>query len=236
MDIKRQDDEFIEEESTEEEEKVYDILIVDDELGMLDFLKETLKSAKRFRCDVTTATDGKRALEKVKENDYDLVLSDYKMPLMDGVELLKEVKDEKPNALRIMLTGHGDLNVAKQAINQADIHQYLDKPIDKEELRFTVYEELKRKKERDEEDVTDVSGVQEALETVEAFQSNISQERGDTLNKERLVFEFNSGPEFNKFSFELRKKKNVHIEDVHVFENKYIINVGVYPKSYEKIQ
>ncbi|MEF8873421.1 MAG: response regulator [Candidatus Thermoplasmatota archaeon] len=220
----------------EKEDQIFDLLIVDDEPGMLNFLEETLNSADKFQCEVSTANDGKKGLNKVKNDRYDLVLSDYKMPRKNGVDFLKEVKDESPETLRFMLTGHGDLNVAKQAINEADIHQYLEKPIDKEELRFTVYEELMRKDERDEESVTGVTSVEEALETVEAFQKNLTKKPGDGLNKEKLVFEFNSGPEFNKFSFELRKKDNIHIEDVHVFENKYIINVGVYPKSYDKIQ
>ncbi len=220
----------------EEEDQVFDLLIVDDELGMLNFLEDTLESAKNFKCEVETASDGKKGLKKVQKGDYDLVISDYKMPLMNGVDFLKGVKDDSPDTLRFMLTGHGDLKVAKQAINEADIHQYLEKPIDKEELRFAVYEELMRKDERDEETVTGVTSVKEALQTVEAFQRDITKTAGEGLNKEKLVFEFNSGPEFNKFSFELRKKENIHIEDVHVFENKYIINVGVYPKSYEKIQ
>ncbi len=218
------------------EEDVYQILIVDDEKEMQEVLKETLKAAREFECSINTAGDGKEGLDRVKKKDYDVILSDYKMPNMDGIEFLKKVRSKCPDALRIMITGHGDLTVAKEAINEADIHQYLEKPVDKDELRHYIYQGLERKKVRESKDTTDVNTVEEALETVEKVQKNITHEVGKVPAKESFMLVFESGPEFNKFSFEMKDKDNVDIEDVHVFENKYIINIGVYPKSIGKIQ
>ncbi len=222
-----------------EDEEAYEVLIVDDETEVLKLLQETLKAAKTLDCNITIASNGEYGLKHVKERDYDIVLSDYKMPQMNGVEFLKKVKEESPDALRFMITGQGDLNVAKDAINQADIHQYIEKPWDTDELILTIRKELGEKEEDMEEEegvVSSVDDVKEAVETVQAFQKKITQKSTETFEKEKMMFEFESSKEFNEFSFQVKSNENITVEDVNIFENKYVITVGIYPESYSKVK
>lgn len=213
----------------------YKVLIAEDEKSVRRSLRMTLERAKEFSADIETASDGQEALEKVEEKDYDLVLSDHKMPGLTGVELLKKVKKIRPKAVRILITGYRDLSIAKEAINEANVHEYIEKPWENEELRFTIYQNLKRKEQRETEDIEEVDNVEEAVKTIEGYQEELTKSPGDT-GKEILVFEFDTGQEFNKFSFKLKNVKNAKIEDVDVFENKYIIRISIYPPGYGKIR
>lgn len=234
------------EDEKSEGKKVYNVLIVDDDTEVLKLLKRTLEVAKNMEYDVTLATNGKYGLKHVRETDYDIILSDYQMPQMDGIEFLKKVKEKSPRTLRFMITGEGDLNVAKEAINKADIDQYIEKPWDTGELLLTIRKELKERDEQKvvteeegeevEETVPDVDSVEEAIKTVEAFQKKITEKPKESFEKEKMMFEFNTNEEFNEFSFQIKSKENINIEDVQIFENKYVITVGVYPRSYQKIK
>lgn len=219
-----------------ENDEKYKILIAEDEASVRKSLRMTLERAEDFSAEIDTASDGEKALQKVEENEYDLVLSDHKMPGMTGVELLKKVMKIRPDAVRILITGYRDLSIAKEAINKANVHEYIEKPWENEELRFTIYQNLRRKEQRETEDIEDVDSVKEALKTVKGYQEELTKSPGESTGKELLVFEFDSGPEFNKFSFKLKNINNAKIEDVDIFENKYIIRVSLYPSSYGKIK
>jgi len=219
-----------------ENNKAYKILIAEDEDTVRKAMKKTLQRAEEFTAEVETAIDGDKALEKVKEKNYDLVLSDHNMPGITGVELLKKVKKITPNAVRIIITGHQDLDTAKRAINEAQVHEYIEKPWDNEDLRFTIYENLRRKEEREAEEMGDEKKADKALRTLEDFQEDLTKSPSNKIDKEILVFEFKSEEDFNDFSLKLRKMKNATIEEVEAFENKYIIKVGLYPSTYEKIR
>lgn len=101
------------------------ILFVDDEVHILDSMKRQLR--KRF--NVVTAESGKEALEKfIDDGPYSVIVSDMRMPEMDGVELLATVKDRYPDTIRIMLTGNADQATAIDAVNQGQIFKFLNKP------------------------------------------------------------------------------------------------------------
>ncbi len=219
-----------------EDDEGYNILVADDEKSVRKSLRMTLERAEEFSAEIDTASDGDKALEKVEEKEYDLVLSDHKMPGMTGVELLKKVMKIQPDTIRILITGYRDLSIAKEAINEASVHEYIEKPWDNEELRFTIYQNLRRKEQREEEKVEDVDDVKEALKTIEKYQQELADSPSDSPGKEMLVFEFDSGPQFNKFSFKLKNIKNAKIEDVDVFEHKYIIRISLYPSTYGTIK
>ncbi|MFW5946473.1 MAG: response regulator [Candidatus Natronoplasma sp.] len=222
---------------SESGDEVYDVLIVDDETQILKLLKESLKASKALECDVTLATDGKYGLKHINEKDYDLVLSDYNMPEVDGLEFLKQVKEDSPDTVRIMITGQGCLEVAKEAINEADVHHFIEKPWDTKELISIVRRELKGKEKSDgEEWIPDVNSVEEAIEAVESLQKKVSQNPKKTLKKDMMMLEFDSNEEFNKFSFEIKSKKNIEIEDVNIFQDKYVLAIGILPKCYETIK
>lgn len=219
-----------------EEDKVFKILIAEDEKSVRKSLKMTLERAEDFSAEVDTAPDGDEALEKVKEKEYDLVLSDHNMPGITGVELLKNVMEIRPKAVRILITGYRDLDIAKEAINKANVHEYIEKPWENEELRSVVYRKLKRKEEREKEDIKDVENVDEAIKTLEEFQKELSNSPGESASKETLAFEFSDTSEFNEFSFKIKNIDNAKIEDVDIFENKYIVRVSILPSTYGRIR
>ncbi len=107
------------------------ILFVDDEQNILDSFKRTLR--KRFTFD--TALGPAEALNLVRtKGPYAVVVSDMKMPEMDGIELLTAIRELHPDTVRIMLTGHGDLEVSMAAVNEGQIFRFLTKPCPTETL------------------------------------------------------------------------------------------------------
>lgn len=114
--------------------EMYKILIVDDEEDNLALLYRTL----RGKYEVHRTTSPLQALEILKEKHIDLVLSDHKMPEMDGVELLKRVYDSYPNTMRLLVTAYTDAAILIDAINYAKIYRYIKKPYSPDELLLTV--------------------------------------------------------------------------------------------------
>ena len=109
------------------------VLLVDDEPNVLDGYKRSL----RGRFALSTATSGAEALEKIAaEEPFAVVVSDMRMPEMNGVELLKRVRVVSPDSVRMMLTGNADQETAIQAVNQGHIFRFLNKPCPPE--TFTV--------------------------------------------------------------------------------------------------
>ena len=119
-----------------------DLLIVDDEFLVCESLKEML-SLEGYKVD--TAPDGNTALGKLRENRYQIVLSDIKMPGLNGFELLKELKGRSPNTVIIFITGHGHINGAVEAIKMG-AYDYITKPIDDLRLKLTIQRALEQKK------------------------------------------------------------------------------------------
>ncbi len=229
-----------------EEERVYDILLVDDEPDVLQVLKKVLENTEKYDCNIRTAESGEEALKILEEQKFDLVLADHKMPGITGVELLTKVKDSYPNSVRILITGYSDLKVARDAINKADVNHYLEKPWDNDMIVNTVHRELVRMDERESASVTKVEDVVEALEYIREFRNEIksfsktqpgimSIPKDWSGGRQKIILEFASSSEFNKFSFELKNNKDlkdmyqVRIEDFQVFNNKYIVTVSLKP-------
>lgn len=124
----------------------YQILLVDDEPEVLEALYLTLKRAKQFQCEVRKANGGHEALEELQRKPADLVLADFRMPRMSGVELLTAVKERWPGTVRALITGYSDVEIAMQAMEHARIHYYVQKPWNNDELRLTVWEALRSAK------------------------------------------------------------------------------------------
>jgi len=116
------------------------ILIVDDEEAILKSLRRLLSLTpcaggnKVYPLTVDTFSDAVAALEKARYTAYDLVLSDYRMPKMDGVSFLKAFKELQPHAARLILSGYADLNGLIGAINEVGINRFLSKPWNDYEL------------------------------------------------------------------------------------------------------
>ena len=119
------------------------ILIIEDEAAIRRVLSKIL-SEENDTYVVEDAEDGIQGLEKIKNNDYDLVLCDIKMPKMDGVEVLEEVKKIKPEIPMVMISGHGDMETAIQTM-RLGAFDYISKPPDLNRLLNTVRNALDRK-------------------------------------------------------------------------------------------
>ena len=124
------------------------ILIVDDEENILKSLRRLLTvtpcsaGGKVYPLQIDTFSDPRSALEKAFGVPYDLVLSDYRMPGMDGVAFLKEFRELQPNAARLILSGYADLNGLIAAINEVGILRFIAKPWNDYELVTTIAQSL----------------------------------------------------------------------------------------------
>lgn len=112
------------------------ILIVDDEQAVLDGLGRSLRRPEYV---VYSATSPEAAMELLRTQPVDLVISDHLMPGTTGIEFLKLVRDRYPDTMRIMLTGHADMDTVIKAINEGEIYRFLSKPSSPLELQVTVH-------------------------------------------------------------------------------------------------
>lgn len=112
------------------------ILLLDDEENVRRALCRTLQ---REGYEVVSVAEPEQALQALKAEAFDLVLSDHLMPSMTGLEFLKLVRDRHPDCMRIMLTGHADMQTAIDAINHGEIYRFLTKPWDNVELTTTLF-------------------------------------------------------------------------------------------------
>ncbi|CAH0278861.1 response regulator RpfG family c-di-GMP phosphodiesterase [Pseudomonas frederiksbergensis] len=115
------------------------LLLVDDEESILNSLRRLLRSQPY---EVLLATSGAQALEIMEQRSVDLVMSDARMPNMDGATLLAHVHQRYPDTTRIMLTGYADPSAIIKAINEGQIHRYISKPWHDEEMLLTLRQSL----------------------------------------------------------------------------------------------
>ncbi|MGB5261402.1 MAG: response regulator [Gammaproteobacteria bacterium] len=113
------------------------ILFVDDESNVLQGLKRMLRS-QRHEWDMEFADSGEAALALLQEQAFDAVISDMRMPGMDGAQLLEEVKQLYPDSVRFVLSGHSDRELVMRSVGPS--HQYLAKPCDPEVLKSALTE------------------------------------------------------------------------------------------------
>jgi response regulator RpfG family c-di-GMP phosphodiesterase len=106
------------------------VLVVDDEPEMLFSLRNLL----RPEFEVYTAGSGEEGIRILQDHVVHLVMTDQRMPSMTGIQLLNRIKSEHPNAMRLIFTGHADINAVIDAINQGNVFRYVTKPWDPEVL------------------------------------------------------------------------------------------------------
>lgn len=119
------------------------ILIIEDEVAIRRVLKKII-SEENEEYYVSEAEDGLLGLEMIKNNEYDLILCDIKMPKMDGVEVLEKTKKIKPEIPMVMISGHGDLDTAVNTM-RLGAFDYISKPPDLNRLLNTVRNALDKK-------------------------------------------------------------------------------------------
>ncbi|WP_275098141.1 response regulator [Sedimenticola hydrogenitrophicus] len=118
------------------------ILFVDDEQHLLDGLKRSLRS-QRDVWEMAFAASAEEALQLAAENHFDVVVSDMRMPGMNGAELLERLSDSYPDMIRLVLSGHSDEALILKAVPYA--HQFLSKPCDADVIRQVIIRSLKLK-------------------------------------------------------------------------------------------
>jgi DNA-binding NtrC family response regulator len=144
------------------------IVIVDDEEMVLTSLRSFLNLETDYV--VETYTSPKKALENLNSKPLDLIISDYLMPEMNGIDFLLQIKSRHPFSTRILLTGYADKENAIKAINEVGLYQYVEKPWDNEELKIIIQNGLERRflMEKLQEKIEEVQRVQQSLQDIQA--------------------------------------------------------------------
>jgi response regulator RpfG family c-di-GMP phosphodiesterase len=112
------------------------VLVVDDEAHILRAISRLLSTSEDY--DVITANGGEEAMEKLREHDVAVLMSDQRMPSVTGAELLKHARENYPHTVRIMITGNNDISTAIEAINQGEVFRFITKPWNNDDLRRVV--------------------------------------------------------------------------------------------------
>jgi two-component system response regulator PilR (NtrC family) len=120
----------------------YSILVVDDERSMRDFLSIMLK---KEGYQVSAVEDGNQAIRAIQKDIYDLVITDIKMPGIDGLQVLQTIKEVSPETLVIMITAFSSTKDAVKAMKQGAI-DYIAKPFEVDEIKLVIRNALERKK------------------------------------------------------------------------------------------
>ena len=163
------------------------VLFVDDEPNILKTLRRLFMDEDY---EILTASNGEEALARLAEvRGVQLVISDYRMPGMDGVDFLKQVNERWPATIRIVLSGFADTAAIVGAINEGQIYKFIPKPWNDEELKVTIAKALevyflRQKNERLSDE------LMEAYLKLEAVNSNLEEEV--RMRTEALIFQNNA--------------------------------------------
>jgi DNA-binding NtrC family response regulator len=117
------------------------VLIVDDDPALLQALPETLR-LRMSGLRVDTADSAAVALERIAAQDYDAIVTDIKMPGMDGLTLLAEIRERRPDTPTLMITGHGEEDLAVRAL-RGGAYDFIQKPIDRDHFVALLYRAIR---------------------------------------------------------------------------------------------
>lgn len=117
------------------------VLCVDDEPHILSALRRLFRTQGY---EVVTADSGRAGLEVLASRQVDLIISDMRMPEMDGVAFLEQARQHSPDTMRVLLTGHADVSQILDAVNRGEIYRYITKPWDDHEMTLVVRHALER--------------------------------------------------------------------------------------------
>jgi DNA-binding NtrC family response regulator len=146
------------------------IIIVDDEEMVLTSIRSFLSLETDY--NVETFISAEKALDYIKSNPVDLVVSDYLMPEMDGISFLIKVRELKPAVPRIILTGYADKENAIKAINQVGLFQYIEKPWDNEDILIIFRNGLEKQRLMNKLDEK-IKEINKAYDELKALQHEI---------------------------------------------------------------
>ncbi|MCK9329881.1 MAG: response regulator, partial [Candidatus Cloacimonetes bacterium] len=152
------------------------ILFVDDEENVLQAFKRNFY--KIF--NLSTALSGNEAIALINENEFAVVITDMRMPEMNGIELLDKIKDISPDTVRMMLTGYADIETTLNAVNQGNIFRFMTKPWPSDQLQRMIiagirqYRMIKTEKEILEKTL---SGIIQLLNQILALTNPIAMDK-----------------------------------------------------------
>ncbi|MFT4924070.1 MAG: response regulator RpfG family c-di-GMP phosphodiesterase [Phenylobacterium sp.] len=160
--------------------KKYTVLLVDDEQANLDVMASLLNQS----CHILTALNGPLALEVIAElgdKELSMVISDQRMPLMSGVELLEKIAVLRPDTLRLVVSGYCEMNAVLEAINKAKIYHFFTKPFEPADFLATVEQalttyELKQSME------SQINSLQQQLKSYKQSQASTKKIMEDGLS------------------------------------------------------
>lgn len=176
----------------------YNLLLVDDETEILNALRRVF----RRQYNVFTCDNGEQGLEVVKEHSIAVIISDMRMPHMDGATFLTKAKELSPKTIRILLTGYSDTESTTRAINDAEIFSYASKPWNNADLTLMIEKAVERYQLDEKIEVLNqeirtkneqLTIVNQGLEEKVAQRTKALQESNSTLsstlNKQRAMFQ-----------------------------------------------
>jgi two-component system sensor histidine kinase/response regulator len=117
------------------------VLIVDDDEALLEALPEALR-LRMGGVIVETADSAAAALDRIADRDYDAIVTDIKMPGMDGLELLDEIRTRRPDTPTLIITGHGENELVVHAL-RGGAHDFIQKPIDRDYFVAALYRAIR---------------------------------------------------------------------------------------------
>jgi len=123
------------------------ILVIDDELSILKSIKRVLRNTD---CELEIMLDPVKAQSLIEDEKFDIILTDYHMPKLDGVSILTRCKHLHPESMRILMSGKADFDTLSDAINEAGIYRFIAKPFDNYELLFALDQAIENKALHDE--------------------------------------------------------------------------------------
>ena len=143
-----------------------------DEINILNSIKRMLRNSG---WDMLTFSSPTLALEEIRARDsINIIVSDYRMPEMDGIFLLNQAKILQPHALRILLSGQTDMVALLQAVNEAEIYRFITKPWSDDELRMTLKNALQH----------------QALQEENIFLSNTVRQQTQRIHRQQKTLEY----------------------------------------------
>lgn len=206
-------------------------LFVDDEPYVLNalrriFLDDDLK--------IEFAASGEEALDLLKVNRFDLILTDHNMPGLSGVEFLQRCKDIQPECIRMLITGRGDMDMVLQAINLGSVYKFFTKPWEDEDVRLSVLRaiEFKRTQElmrHQEEKLARFESYRQTMVTVSHYINNFNC--GLIMSIESLKSSPDLPPEYQRLVDAALKSALKISEVLRILNQLQDIKIAEYPYS-----
>jgi DNA-binding response OmpR family regulator len=193
------------------------VLVVDDEGAIRYSVSKTLQ---RVGYNVTEAASGEEALDQMKKHHYDVVLTDIRMPGLTGVELLKRIKEQAPDAIVILMTGYASLGTAVEAL-RLGAHDYLIKPSSSQDIRQSVARGVERAR-----------NLKRRRALLDAIRSNVSELTRADVDVVRAALEdmdFDDEPPRIEQPIAESMNSNMTLGPLTIYPGRYQIAVGDRP-------